>query len=96
MRESDLAALCDVYFQTRSEAFHLLNPEDVIFDDFQKDTDGERVWVATLDDRVVGFISIWEQDNFIHHLYVLPKFSDQKLVLVSSPSVLLRLDDQRH
>lgn len=34
--------------------------------------EGEDIFVAELDGEVVGFVSVWAADNFIHHLYVLP------------------------
>lgn len=38
--------------------------------DFDVDTEGEAVFVAWAGDEVVGFVSIWEPDPFVHHLYV--------------------------
>ena len=40
--------------------------------DFDRDTDGECIWVATVDNHPVGFISVWVQDSFIHNLFVHP------------------------
>lgn len=38
---------------------------------FSQDTDGEAMLVAVAgDDDPVGFLSVWEPDRFIHHLYV--------------------------
>ncbi len=79
MKEGDLAALQDIYYQTRIESFHWLNPANVSSDDFEKDTKGERVWVAVSKDQIVGFISVWEPENFIHHLFVLPQYAGQKI-----------------
>jgi GNAT superfamily N-acetyltransferase len=79
MKQSDLAMLRDIYFQTRLEAFYWLNPNEIGPDDFQRDTAGERVWVAVSKDQVVGFISVWEPENFIHHLYVLPRFTGRQI-----------------
>ena len=41
-------------------------------DDFKNEIAGELTLAATLDNQIVGFISIWEPDWFIHHLYVEP------------------------
>lgn len=79
MKEGDLAALKEIYNQTRTESFHWLNQANVRSDDFEKDTKGERVWVAVSKNRVVGFISVWEPENFIHHLFVLPQYSGRKI-----------------
>lgn len=40
--------------------------------DFDRDTDGECIWVATVNNFPVGFISVWLADNFIHNLFVHP------------------------
>lgn len=42
------------------------------FNDFDHDTDGECIWVATEKKQPVGFISAWEPENFIHNLFVYP------------------------
>lgn len=35
---------------------------------------GERIFFAYIDDEIVGFASVWEQDRFLHHLYISPRF----------------------
>ena len=40
--------------------------------DFDRDTDGECIWVATVNNLPVGFISVWLADNFVHNLFVHP------------------------
>ena len=39
--------------------------------------DGEEVHIAEVGGQVVGFVSVWVSDSFIHHLYVLPQFQGQ-------------------
>lgn len=39
---------------------------------FEEVTDGEEIYVALLNDNIVGFASIWEPDHFIHYLFVSP------------------------
>jgi GNAT superfamily N-acetyltransferase len=41
--------------------------------DFEHDTEGEAIWVAVESDEVLGFVSIWEPDCFVHHLFVSPE-----------------------
>jgi len=67
MRQDDVDPLKEVYFQTRSQTFGWLSKQAIGPDDFEKDTEGERIWVAELEEKVVGFISVWEPENFIHH-----------------------------
>ena len=46
---------------------------------FEEATDGEQIYVALLDDNVVGFASIWEPDHFIHYLFVSPTVRRRKI-----------------
>lgn len=79
MGPDDVGPLKEVYFKTRSQAFNWLNKNEIGLDDFEADTEGERIWVAVLEEKVVGFISAWEPENFIHHLFVLPEYFGQQI-----------------
>lgn len=46
---------------------------------FEEATDGEQIYVALLDDRIVGFASFWEPDRFVHFLLVLPAARHKKI-----------------
>jgi ribosomal protein S18 acetylase RimI-like enzyme len=59
-----------------AEAWKLALPDTqrtISLADFKSEVEGERVLVAALNERIVGYVSIWEPDWFIHHLYVDPK-----------------------
>jgi GNAT superfamily N-acetyltransferase len=45
--------------------------------DFHRDTKGEKIWVAELNGDFVEFVSVWEAESFIHHLFVLPAYASQ-------------------
>ena len=46
--------------------------------DFARDTAGEKLFVAVgSDDNPLGFLSVWEPDRFIHHLYVRSELRDR-------------------
>lgn len=47
-------------------------PRQISPEDFAKETQGEQIFVATTGAGVVGFLSLWVADSFIHHLYVAP------------------------
>lgn len=65
---SDLSAL---FLESRRRAFHWKDPATFQTDDFTQQTAGEVVSVAVADDvKAVGFVSVFESDRFIHHLYV--------------------------
>jgi GNAT superfamily N-acetyltransferase len=42
-------------------------------EDFDSSTQDEEIWVAEEGGLLVGFVSIFREDNFIHNLYVEPK-----------------------
>ena len=75
--ESDRKALREIYLQSRMHAFDWMDSYLFKADDFDRDTEGEIIWVATNGTNPVGFISVWEPDNFIHHLFVHPKVKGQ-------------------
>ncbi len=67
--ECDRNALRKIYLHSRKHAFDWMDSSLYKEDDFDRDTEGEKIWVATNGSKPVGFISVWEPDNFIHHLY---------------------------
>jgi len=77
MQKNDINAVRKVYSDTRRSEFKWLKDHHLDLSDFDKDTEGEKILVALENSQVVGFISIWEADSFIHHLFVLPEFSNR-------------------
>ena len=72
--EDDRSPLKEMYLKSREHAFDWLGSPLFQLDDFDRDTDGEIIWVGTKFDRPVGFISVWEPEDFIHNLFVHPDF----------------------
>lgn len=73
--EEDRESLRNIYFVTRKKVFGWLDGDSLKESDFDKDTEGERIWICGKPEQIVGFISVWEPENFIHHLFVLPEFA---------------------
>ena len=69
----DLAALREIYLLSRRHAFPWMERSFNEMD-FERDTDGEKIWVAVNEQQPIGFVSVWEPENFIHHLFVHPDF----------------------
>jgi len=70
---SDQADLALLYLRSRRAAFTWRHPEDFQLDDFDRDTEGELIHLAEAPDgTLLGFLSLWEPDNFIHHLFISP------------------------
>ena len=38
---------------------------------------GEEIHVAVVEETIVGFVSVWAADRFIHHLYVSPQYQSR-------------------
>ena len=74
--EKDRDSSRHVYLESGRLIFNWLSPELLQAEDFDKDTEGEKIWVYESENKIVGFISVCEPDNFIHHLFVLPEFSN--------------------
>lgn len=70
----DTQALRHLYFSERTALFSGFNPDWFLAHDFDKDTQGEKIFVATVHEQIVGFISVWEADPFVHHLYVTAQY----------------------
>lgn len=62
------------YYSIRKTEFTWLDTSEFSLIDFDVHTEGELVYIATIDGDLAGFISIWEQDNFVHNLFVNSKF----------------------
>jgi ribosomal protein S18 acetylase RimI-like enzyme len=68
----DLIQLQKIYLECRKETFSWMPPESFVLSDFEKDTEGEWILVAEENSKILGFSSVWLQDNFLHHLFVSP------------------------
>lgn len=61
-----------IYVAARRKAFHWCDPSRFRPADFDEDSDGESITVAERQGTVVGFLSLWMPDHFIHLLFVDP------------------------
>jgi ribosomal protein S18 acetylase RimI-like enzyme len=69
----DSAALARIFVESRLQAFYWQNPARFRLEDFEKEAAGEVVFVAEDGSRnLLGFISVWEPERFVHHLYIAP------------------------
>jgi GNAT superfamily N-acetyltransferase len=59
-----------IYRETRVARFLWLRPERIAASTLSHDAEGEVVHVAREKGCVLGFVSVWTQDAFVHHLYV--------------------------
>lgn len=59
-----------IFLKVRQKTFYWLDTANYDFIDFDRETEGEFILVALFSDKVVGFISLYLQGNFIHHFYI--------------------------
>lgn len=72
MVRDDLTQVQLIYLRSRSLAFKWIDSDVLELSDFNKDTVDEEVLVAVDSNHIIGFISIFHPDNFIHLLFVDP------------------------
>lgn len=73
MTEEQRVELRQLYFVSRKNAFFWEDASKFDLADFDHDTKDELVLVAISDKKVVGFISLYIEENFIHTLFVSPE-----------------------
>ena len=66
----DIPELKQIFLEARQSTFTWAEPGAFQLDDFERETNGEKILVAFAEDAIAGFISLWEYDHFIHHLYI--------------------------
>lgn len=71
--EKDILELEKLFQLTRQSTFTTRSSETFQIGDYQKSTADDEVWVAEDSGVVVGFVSIYTADNFIHNLFIHPK-----------------------
>lgn len=70
---ADRPALAEIFLKARRAAFDWQDPASFALDDFDAQTEGEIILLAENTDGLpLGFVSVWEPDGFIHHLFVDP------------------------
>ncbi|MGD2118231.1 MAG: GNAT family N-acetyltransferase [Chromatiales bacterium] len=70
-KETEMQVLCALFNQARMQNSSFPKVE-YNFADFLQVVEGEQVFVARIAGDIAGFASVWEPENFLHHLYVSP------------------------
>lgn len=88
-REQDRHNLAEIYLRVRRETFLWVDPSRFSLEDFEVHANGERLFVCENGrGAVAGFAAVWEPDDFIHMLYILPAFQGRgagKALLAALP-----------
>ena len=77
-RYEDRQELEKLFQVTRQKTFKSRSPDEFKIGDYKQSTEGEMVWVATKDGEIAGFMSVY-MPNFIHNLFVYPRFQNQRI-----------------
>ncbi len=72
--QSNYEELREIFFTVRKNTFHWIKPETLKLSDFDESTKDELILIALIENEIVGFISIWVPEKFIHNLFVLEGF----------------------
>ena len=72
-RETDIDDVFAIYTRSREKGSFLQRAE-VGLDSFKQLIEDEELYLAIEKEVPVGFVSIFAEQSFIHHLYVLPQF----------------------
>jgi GNAT superfamily N-acetyltransferase len=69
--DTDSPALAELFLETRRETFGGGDPAQFQLTDFAEQTAGETIHLAAdASGCLLGFISVWLPDQFVHHLFV--------------------------
>ncbi|EOT41827.1 GNAT family N-acetyltransferase [Enterococcus columbae] len=73
-KKVDWAKLADIYYWSRLKSGCFAPDETSKLLDFKRDTVDEEIYVCLFDEQIVGFLSYYRPDSFIHLLFVDPAF----------------------
>lgn len=68
----DTNQLAKLFLEMRQATFTWESPDKFKLEDYQKATEGETIFLAEDNQKIIGFISVWEHDSpaFLHHLFI--------------------------
>ena len=73
-REEEFDKLRDIFLKSRQENFKWMDFDNIKLEDFDHSTEGEIILTAKVNNDIAGFVSIWEEDKFIHNLFISLEF----------------------
>ncbi len=90
IRTEDKNALRTLFLNVRQQTFTWKDTSELVLSDFDEETAGEDILVAHYNKQIAGFISVWVQDHFIHHLYVATDLQQLKIGSQLLSAVLIK------
>ena len=82
---------CTAIFDQAWHAGHPNAPRRIDAATLRAETEGERIFVAEAAGQVIGFVSVFEPNRFIHHLYVEPSWQRRSVGAALLEEALRRL-----
>ncbi len=73
-KKEDHNILREIFYDIRKSEFDWCDENKISMEDFDISTMGEEIFVAEVKDIIVGFASVWEEDNFVHNLFVKKEY----------------------
>lgn len=73
-KQSNHEELREIFFTVRKDTFHWIELNTLKLSDYDESTKDELILAAFINNKIVGFVSIWVPDKFIHNLFVLQDF----------------------
>ncbi|WP_412989290.1 N-acetyltransferase family protein [Pediococcus siamensis] len=70
--KTDYPQLAQIYQQSRKATFPWVQHPEI--SDFIRDSEGEYLLKAVLNQKIVGFLSFYQSANFIHLLFIDPEY----------------------
>jgi len=67
---NDLNRCREILYSIQINDFNWVDKSKVTINDFDHITEGEKVFVASVNGEVIAFMSVWEIDYFLHSLYI--------------------------
>ena len=68
--DSHQKRLKEIFYKERIKTFYWVERASISYDDFEKSTQDELIFVAKFNDEIAGFVSVYEKDKFIHNLFI--------------------------
>ncbi len=68
--ERYLQEMGELYIEVAGHVFSSDEGDEADLDDVEEATEGEVIYLARSEDRIVGFIAYYQPDHFLHSLYI--------------------------